>query len=194
MPRPTPKELRVFYHRDTLRQISALRKHLLARERAGTLERGRSLGPDGRREPAHRSFVRLLLRLHDAAQSGGVGARAGQDQREAASRFRRGAMCRRSSCRKSRSLLRDVTPAMRTRAGRARRPCAAARRASRRTRRGSPSNSVALVVTSPPFLDVVDYKTDNWLRCWFSGIDAASVPVTLAKTRRGVAGVRHAAR
>jgi hypothetical protein len=44
-----------------------------------------------------------------------------------------------------------------------------------------PSNSVTLVVTSPPFLDVVDYKTDNWLRCWFSGIDAASVPVTMAK-------------
>ena len=42
-------------------------------------------------------------------------------------------------------------------------------------------DSVALVVTSPPFLDVVDYKGDNWLRCWFSGIDAAAVPVTLAK-------------
>src|SRR5262245_5026617 len=32
-----PKELRVFYHRDTLRQITALRKHLLSKERAGTL-------------------------------------------------------------------------------------------------------------------------------------------------------------
>ena len=36
-------------------------------------------------------------------------------------------------------------------------------------------------MTSPPFLDVGDYQTDNWLRCWFSGIDAASVPVTLAR-------------
>ena len=44
-------------------------------------------------------------------------------------------------------------------------------------------NSVALAVTSPPFLDVVDYKGDNWLRCWFSGIDAATVPVTLAKQK-----------
>lgn len=26
-------------------------------------------------------------------------------------------------------------------------------------------NSVALVVTSPPFLNVVDYRRDNWLRC-----------------------------
>ena len=42
-------------------------------------------------------------------------------------------------------------------------------------------DSVALVVTSPPFLDVVDYKGDNWLRCWFCGIDASVVPVTLAR-------------
>ncbi len=34
-----------------------------------------------------------------------------------------------------------------------------------------PSGSVSLVVTSPPFLDVVNYAADNWLRCWFCGID-----------------------
>jgi hypothetical protein len=37
-------------------------------------------------------------------------------------------------------------------------------------------NSVALVVTSPPFLNVVDYRRDNWLRCWFAGIDSETVP------------------
>ncbi len=42
---------------------------------------------------------------------------------------------------------------------------------------GIESDSVSLVVTSPPFLDVVDYQTDNWLRCWFNGIDAQSVQV-----------------
>ncbi len=31
------------------------------------------------------------------------------------------------------------------------------------------SNSVKLIVTSPPFLDTVDYLQDNWLRMWFSG-------------------------
>ena len=35
--------------------------------------------------------------------------------------------------------------------------------------------SVRLVVTSPPFLDVVDYRADNWLRCWFNGVDADKV-------------------
>jgi hypothetical protein len=31
---------------------------------------------------------------------------------------------------------------------------------------------VQLVVTSPPFLDVVQYAQDNWLRFWFNGISA----------------------
>ncbi|MCY3867899.1 MAG: DNA methyltransferase [Gemmatimonadetes bacterium] len=43
------------------------------------------------------------------------------------------------------------------------------------------SNSVSLVVTSPPFLDVVNYAQDNWLRCWFCGIDPAAVPITMAR-------------
>lgn len=39
--------------------------------------------------------------------------------------------------------------------------------------------SVSLVVTSPPFLDVVQYAADNWLRCWFAGIDVAEVPIAM---------------
>jgi len=35
--------------------------------------------------------------------------------------------------------------------------------------------SVALTVTSPPFLDVVQYDKDNWLRCWFNSLDADSI-------------------
>ena len=34
-----------------------------------------------------------------------------------------------------------------------------------------------LVVTSPPFLDVVDYASDNWLRCWFNGIDPSAIGI-----------------
>jgi SAM-dependent methyltransferase len=43
------------------------------------------------------------------------------------------------------------------------------------------NGSVALAVTSPPFLDVVQYATDNWLRCWFCGIDAERVEITVVK-------------
>ncbi|MCC6954328.1 MAG: site-specific DNA-methyltransferase, partial [Deltaproteobacteria bacterium] len=34
-----------------------------------------------------------------------------------------------------------------------------------------PDSSVDLVVTSPPFLDKVDYVTDNWLEVWFGGFN-----------------------
>ena len=40
------------------------------------------------------------------------------------------------------------------------------------------SGSVALVVTSPPFLDVVQYESDNWLRSWFAGVDPAAVKIS----------------
>ena len=36
------------------------------------------------------------------------------------------------------------------------------------------SNSVDLVVTSPPFLDKVDYITDNWLENWYCGLNVKS--------------------
>lgn len=41
-----------------------------------------------------------------------------------------------------------------------------------------PEGSVRLVVTSPPFLDIVNYETDNWLRCWFAGLDAAKIGIS----------------
>jgi DNA modification methylase len=45
------------------------------------------------------------------------------------------------------------------------------------------SNSVNLTVTSPPFLNIVNYSEDNWLRCWFNNIDANKVAqnITIAK-------------
>ncbi len=44
--------------------------------------------------------------------------------------------------------------------------------------------SVALVVTSPPFLDVVQYAADNWLRCWFAGIDAEGVTLSICRNEK----------
>jgi hypothetical protein len=45
-----------------------------------------------------------------------------------------------------------------------------------------PDESVSLVVTSPPFLDIVHYAQDNWLRCWFAGIDPATVEIAMHRT------------
>ena len=37
---------------------------------------------------------------------------------------------------------------------------------------------VALAVTSPPFMDIVNYKEDNWMRCWFVDVDPAAIRIT----------------
>ncbi|MFA6440281.1 MAG: DNA methyltransferase [Bacteriovoracaceae bacterium] len=52
-------------------------------------------------------------------------------------------------------------------------------------------NSVQLTVTSPPFLDVVQYAHDNWLRCWFNGIDAEKIgkQITMSRTTEEWCGV-----
>ncbi len=42
-----------------------------------------------------------------------------------------------------------------------------------------PDGHVKLVVTSPPFLDIVQYAADNWLRCWFAGIDPSQVKIDI---------------
>lgn len=45
------------------------------------------------------------------------------------------------------------------------------------------SNTVQLTVTSPPFLDVVQYTRDNWLRCWFNGLDAEAIGARITMSR-----------
>jgi len=48
--------------------------------------------------------------------------------------------------------------------------------------RGVAAASAALAVTSPPFLDIVQYADDNWLRCWFAGIDVQAVKIAMHRT------------
>ncbi|GIV44748.1 MAG: DNA methylase [Bacteroidia bacterium] len=47
-----------------------------------------------------------------------------------------------------------------------------------------PDDYVHLTVTSPPFLDIVQYADDNWLRLWFNDIDKDEVSskITMSKT------------
>jgi DNA methylase len=175
----TPDDLLVFYHPDTLRQIGALKKHLATRARAGALTRvdrwiqmvavNRLTGHSGgffsvytlppNQAVSVRSQVKINARLKQTPPVRNVAA-----------------IIR----RKSRALLRDVTSDTRASLDRLSARAHFTVGASSDTP-SITSGTVSLVVTSPPFLDVVDYQTDNWLRCWFCGIDAAAVPVTRAK-------------
>lgn len=44
-----------------------------------------------------------------------------------------------------------------------------------------PSRSVNLIITSPPFLNVVQYEQDNWLRIWFNCLDRTEITTKLTK-------------
>ncbi|OIR17105.1 MAG: DNA modification methylase [Marine Group III euryarchaeote CG-Bathy1] len=44
-------------------------------------------------------------------------------------------------------------------------------------------SSINLTVTSPPFLNIVRYADDNWLRCWFNDIEVSEVEKKISLCR-----------
>ena len=176
-PGDAPDDLLVFYHPETLAELAALRAYLLAREAAGTLDdvdRWIRMVAVNRLTGHSKGFFSVYTlppnQAVTVAAQRAINAKRDQTppRREVAPRI----------LRKSKALLKGLTPADRA----ALQSAAAAARLTESpadATRSLPADSVQLVVTSPPFLDVVDYANDNWLRCWFCGIDAHAVPLTV---------------
>ncbi len=85
--------------------------------------------------------------------------------------------------KKSRALLKDVSETDRIRLEHCRKSALFLTNDARETK-AIKTNSVQITVTSPPFLDVVNYVQDNWLRCWFNHINAEEISktITVVKT------------
>ncbi len=45
------------------------------------------------------------------------------------------------------------------------------------------SETIQLTVTSPPFLNIVQYSNDNWLRCWFNSIEDKVIAMNITMSR-----------
>lgn len=180
VPGGVPEELLVFYHPETLRELCALRAWLAARATRGELD------------PVD-EWIRMVAVNRLTGHSPGFFSVYTMPPNQAVSvaaqrriNERRGQVPPRRDvrailARKTRSLLADLTPAQRgtlRAAGARARVLTAPAAATPEIATGS----VRLVVTSPPFLDVVQYREDNWLRCWFCGIDPGAVPITMART------------
>ena len=173
-------DLLVFFHPDTLHELCAMRRHFLERHAVGALD------------PID-DWIRMVAVNRLTGHSPGFfsvytlppnQATSATAQRKINQKRAQTPPCRdvRSILKKkSRGLLADDDSMWAKDRG------AIARRSVLTT---GPANavplltkgSVQLVVTSPPFLDIVQYAADNWLRCWFCGIDAAAVPITMART------------
>ncbi len=85
--------------------------------------------------------------------------------------------------KKTRALLRDVTDGVRQQLlGRG--PHATFLTGAAAATPDLTDGSVHLTVTSPPFLDVVQYARDNWLRAWFNNIDpeVLAAGISMART------------
>jgi SAM-dependent methyltransferase len=174
-----PEDLLVFFHPDTLRAIASLKKYLLARQAANALD-------------AVDDWIRLLALNRLTGHSSGFFSVYTLPPNQAVSvKSQRKINAGRNQTppprdvsalilKKTRSLLQDCgDPARRALAAVAPRALLLTQAAAHTP--DIPAQSVSLVVTSPPFLDVVDYATDNWLRCWFLGLDARTVKLTVPK-------------
>ncbi|MCW5828125.1 MAG: site-specific DNA-methyltransferase [Deltaproteobacteria bacterium] len=171
-----PSDLLVFYHHETLKEICALRDYFLKREKSGKLDsidRWIRMVSINRLTGHSPGFFSVYTLPPNQAVSVESQRKINRQRKQVPPRRDVRALI----SRKTRGLLSDVTPEVRCRL----------QLISRRSRwftgpaaktPALKSGSVALVVTSPPFLDVVQYSTDNWLRCWFCGIDPDRVAIT----------------
>lgn len=169
------QDLQVFYHPDTLQELCALRAYFLQREQAGRLDEVdawiRMVATN--RLTGHSAGFFSVYTLPPNQAVSLVSQQRINEKRQQIPPYRD---VKNIIAKKSTSLLKDLTPeeksALRTLHRQAH--CVTGSCTS------TPSiadDSVALVVTSPPFLDVVQYDQDNWLRCWFNGIDSKSISI-----------------
>ena len=170
-PAERPDDFDVFFHERTLNQICRLRDYLRERRAAGTLD-------------AADRWIRMVALNRLTGHSRGFFSVYTLPPNQAASieRQRKNNVRRNQApeyrdvaaliLRKTRRLLRDLPRQAPT--GRSRGFLQQA--VAEPFAWGGPA--VALAVTSPPFLNVVDYRGDNWMRCWFAGIDPDAVAIT----------------
>jgi hypothetical protein len=163
-------ELLVFYHPETLAELEALRNYFLRREVSGELDNVddwiRMVAIN--RLTGHSSGFFSVYSLPPNQAVTVEGQRKINEKRKQVPPRR---SIKDIVFKKSRTLFRDNAPT----AGRA------VLLTGDATNCGLDDASVDLVVTSPPFLDIVQYAADNWLRCWFAGIDAGAVDIAMHK-------------
>jgi len=169
----TDLDLSMFYHPKTLEEVAVLRNYLLRRREEGEeddLDGWIRMVATNRLTGHSRGFFSVYTLPPNQAVTQKsqvkINRRLGQEPsyRDVSSLI----------LKKSRSLLRSVTEEdRRNLAWSLSRGKFLEQEASNLDR--IDSSSVDLTITSPPFLNIVQYSTDNWLRCWFNGLDAEKV-------------------
>jgi DNA methylase len=176
-PRLYAKELQVFYHPDTLRELCALREYLIDRERRCALDavdHWIRMVAVNRLTGHSPGFFSVYSLPPNQAVSIDAQAKINASRKQVPPRRHVAALI----SAKTKSLLSDCDAPVRASLASSSASATLMTGQSESTPRLS-DQSVTLVVTSPPFLDVVNYAADNWLRCWFCGIDLATVDISI---------------
>lgn len=174
-----PEDLLVFYHADTLRQICSLKKYLLRRRADGTadhLDDWIALVALNRLTGHSPGFFSVYSLPPNQAVSVKSQRKINEKRNQTPPPRDVGKII----LKKSKQLLGDVDARVRAILATVAGDALLITSQSQSTPQ-IPSGSVHLVVTSPPFLNVVQYDADNWLRCWFLGIDPATVQLTMPR-------------
>jgi hypothetical protein len=174
-----PEDLLVFYHPETLGEISALKKFLSKRRKQGKLDsvdEWIELVALNRLTGHSRGFFSVYTMPPNQAVSVKSQRKINERRKQVPPRR----VVADIILRKSKQLLKECGASERATLGRIAEKVLLLTQTCDATPEID-SGSVALVVTSPPFLDVVDYAGDNWLRCWFLGIDPKSVKLTVPR-------------
>ena len=171
-------ELEVFFHPDTLRQIIALKEYFLKREKTGKIDnvdkwiRMAAINRLTGHSPGFFSVYSLPPNQAVSIKS----QRKINEKREQVPESKE---IKPRILKRTKALLKDWHGVPLDHTGLDLLPSLTVEDAAGAM--SIPSSSAGLVVTSPPFLDVVDYQGDNWMRCWFLGIDASTVEITELK-------------
>jgi len=186
---PDELDLSMFYHADTESELRALRTWLIERQAAGAeddLDRWIRMVATNRLTGHSPGFFSVYTLPPNQAASAKRQVLINQKRNQVPPyRSTHGLILK-----KSRQLLKEITPDERRNLAKAA-PSACFLTGDARRTGAIPSGTVALTVTSPPFLDVVQYTPDNWLRCWFNDLDGPAIGegITMAKTLRLWSGV-----
>jgi hypothetical protein len=175
-------DLSMFYHPDTEKEIVALRNYILNRKancRDDMIDRWIAMVATNRLTGHSKGFFSVYTLPPNQAVSQQSQQRINQ-KRQQTPEYRD---THKIILDKTKSLLRKLSRVEKkdlTRAGKKARLLTG----DARSTPDIPDSSIQLTVTSPPFLDIVQYREDNWLRCWFNGHNEETIgkQITMART------------
>ncbi len=175
-------DLSMFYHHDTESEIVSLRNFILEKEKKGQLndlDKWIRMVATNRLTGHSKGFFSVYTMPPNQAVS---------SERQIKINIKNNQIPEYRNVKelilnKTKSLIKDVSPIQKEQLKKIHKTSIFLNNDARYTEK-IPDNFVQLTVTSPPFLDIVQYAKDNWLRGWFNGIniDEVEKKITMSKT------------